>query len=429
MRRFDSLNVKCIFRSYIRALFHRLVSLFLTIQFSNPFRCLKIKIDLIRSIKMAPNRGKCVFNPELKKKYPFLEAAKNKTPSDVYCLTCNSDFSIANAGKSDIEKHITTMKHKKALQSASTSRTVTQFFPSTTDTNLAACEGVWAYHVIKANHSFLSSECASRLFRTCFEIRKFHCARTKCEMIATNVFAPFARSSLKAELAERHYITVSTDASNRGNVKMMPVVVRYFVPTEGVRVKLLEFGNEKGETSEIITTMIMKSARKNEISDKIVGFCADNCATNFGNAERGGRNNVFYRLKQWREEIIGVGCAAHIVHNALKHACDRMPSLDVECIVVKIYSYFYIHTIRVEALKEICDLSEIEYKQLLGYAKTRYLALGPAIGSILKLWEPLKKFFLQDKNCPDIIDKFFKSDFSKLWLLFVKEQARIREMK
>lgn len=104
---------------------------------------------------MVPKRGKCVFNPELKKKYPFLEAAKNKTRSDVYCQTCKAGFSIANSGKSDIDKHILTTKHQKALTAASSSHTVTAYFASTTDTNLAACEGVWAYHVTKANRQFL----------------------------------------------------------------------------------------------------------------------------------------------------------------------------------------------------------------------------------------------------------------------------------
>lgn len=94
---------------------------------------------------MAPKRGKCVFNVELGKKYSFLELAKDKTPSDVHCVTCNSEFSIAFAGKLDIEKYIASTKHKKALQAASTSRQVTQFFPSTTDQKLAACEGVWTY--------------------------------------------------------------------------------------------------------------------------------------------------------------------------------------------------------------------------------------------------------------------------------------------
>lgn len=156
----------------------------------------------------------------------------------------------------------------------------------------------------------------------------------------------------------------------------------------------------------------------------MVGFCGDNCPTNFGSRDRHGENNVYYRLKQYMPLLFGIGCCAHFSHNALKHACDCLP-IDIECIVVKIYSYFYIHTVRVEALKVICELSELEYSQLLGYANTRFLALGPAIGSILKLFEPLKEYFLGLRRCPPIIKSFFESPASKLWLLFVKDQVII----
>lgn len=299
-------------------------------------------------------RGKCIFNSELSKKYPFLKKSnkKNATDSDVHCDLCNCEFSLANAGKTDIEKHLQTIKHKKALQSVSSSRTMTQFFASSGDKGLAACEGVWAYHVVQSNHSFLSSDCASKLFRQCFKINKFHCGQTRGRAIATNVFAPYARNVLKNDLAKRHYITVSTDASNHGNVKMMPVVVRYFDPTVGVKVKMLEFSSEKGAPSEIIASLIMRAAEKNQITDKIVGFCGDNCATNFGNSARGGQNNVYYRLKQSNPSLIGVGCSAHIVHNAIKHACLLLP-VNIENIVVTIYSHFYINTVRVEVAMRI----------------------------------------------------------------------------
>lgn len=32
-------------------------------------------------------------------------------------------------------------------------------------------------------------------------------------------------------------------------------------------------------------------------------------------------------------------------------------SINVECIVNKIFQYFYIYTVRVEALKEFCDFT------------------------------------------------------------------------
>lgn len=203
----------------------------------------------------------------------------------------------------------------------------------------------------------------------------------------------------------------------------MPVVVRYFSPTIGVQVKLLEFSTVQGETSEIISSLIINTAEKKQIVGKIVGFSADNCPTNFGSQDHHGQNNVYYRLKQIMPDILGIGCSAHITHNTLKHACDCLP-IDVECIVVKIYKYFHIHTVRVEALKSMCEVNEIEYSQLLGYANTRFLALGKAIRSILKLFEPLKSYFLGLKRCPPTIKSFFESPLSKLWFLFVEDQVK-----
>lgn len=370
-------------------------------------------------------RGKCVFNAELAKKFQFIRRAEGKSASDVECTICGALFNIANSRKSSIEQHIKKEKHQKALQQKS-APSVSNYFAPVKVISISAYEGVWAYHVIKSNHSFASADCASKLFRTCFAMNKFHCARTKCQSIISNVFAPYANGVLENELLERNFVSISTDASNRGNIKMMPVVVRYFIPTVGVRVKLLEFTSEKGETAVIISSMIKKIAEQNRLTEKIVGFCGDNCPTNFGSRERGGNNNVFYILKQWKPTILGVGCAAHIVHNALKSACDRLP-IDIECVVVKIYSHFYINTVRVEKLKSVCDFIEgAEYSKLLGYAKTRFLALGPAIGAILKVFEPLKQYFSSVNKCPKTIEDFFDSPFSKLWLLFVKDQVTYR---
>lgn len=116
---------------------------------------------------------------------------------------------------------------------------------------------------------------------------------------------------LKRELSEINYVSVSTDASNHGSIKMMPVVVRYFIPTIGIRVKMLEFSTEKGETSEIIASLLINTTKKNYIFDKLVGFCGDNCPTNFGSHDCGGEKNVFYRLKQLKPHLTGIGCSTY----------------------------------------------------------------------------------------------------------------------
>lgn len=331
-----------------------------------------------------------------------------KSKSEAICTICNSTIDLRSEGKNAIKKHIGRKKHKDAMEARSKNASVAKLLHSRVNFKNAACEGVWAYHMVKSNHSFRSTDCASKMFRTCFEMGNFHSARTKTESIITGIIAPFAQTEVKKELDTVNYVTLATDASNRKSVKMMPVLARYFIPTVGVRIKVLEFSSERGETALIISNLIKNTAEKFDIKQKTVCFSGDNCGANFGSVSRGGKNNAYYLLKQWRPKLVGIGCGAHIVHNVLKAACDSLP-IDVEWLVVKIYSYFHINTVRVEKLKTICDEIEgMDYKQLLGYAKTRFLALGPAVGRILNLYDALKAFFWKSrvkhssKNFPTI---------------------------
>lgn len=361
-----------------------------------------------------------MFNVNLQKKYPFLK--KNKTDSVVLCTICNSNFSIVCGGNSDIVRHMKTAKHVAAMNAASTSRSITSHFPSSLDTQKSAMEGVWAYHVINANHSFKSADCASKIFRVCFKLTKFTCGRTKCQSIITGVIAPYGKQMLKDELNKCSYVSVYTDASNHGNLKLFPVIVRYFLSTDGVRVKVLEISSEKGETSLIISDLINSVVKEYGLEKKIVAFCGDNAKVNFGGLTRGGTNNVFQRLRTSYPHLIGIGCNAHIAHNALKKACDALP-FDVEHIIVKIYSHFYLYTVRTEALKKFCDEADVEYFKLLGYAKTRFLALGPSIKRVLQLYDALKLYFVSLPKGEKVLKEFFQKRDSQFWLLFIQEQV------
>lgn len=93
------------------------------------------------------------------------------------------------------------------------------------------------------------------------------------------------------------------------------------------------------------------------------------------------------------------------------------------CMVVNIYLHFRIHTTRVEKLKTMCLGTErIKYKQLLGYAKTRFLALGPSIGRVLNIFDVLREYFLKESQ-ESAIKSFFENSASRLYLMFVYEQV------
>lgn len=61
---------------------------------------------------------------------------------------------------------------------------------------------------------------------------------------------------LKIELSKCNFINVLTDASNHHSQKIVPVMIRYFIPTEGVKTKILEFDELSGETSLLLTDYI-----------------------------------------------------------------------------------------------------------------------------------------------------------------------------
>lgn len=253
-------------------------------------------------------------------------------------------------------------------------------------------------------------------------MKDFTCSAKKLKAIISGVFAPYTKDVIFQELQHVNYVSLYTDASNHGATKIFPIVVRYFVPLVGVKVKVLDISSEPGETSEIIFELIKKVVNEYKVQKKIIAFCGDNAKVNFGGLTRGGTNNVFYRMKEINPNLIGIGCTAHITHNAIKKACDVALPFDIEHIIVKIYSHFYLYTVRTEKLKDFCQEAEIEYEKLLGYAKTRFLALKGAIKRILQLFDALKSYFAIQKG-EKAIKEFFDKPDSKFWLLFIAEQV------
>ena len=187
-------------------------------------------------------KKKCAFTNDLKREYPYLKETVN---DKVHCNQCVAVFSISHGGRLDINKHLQTQKHKSSIEAAASSSRVTNFFkPVNSDSDeslkLAAKEATFAYHTAIHGQSFKISDCTSKLISKFFEI-KFALARTKCEAGIVNCIAPMVAGDLREELGKANFVTVTIDASNKKEIKLVSVVVGYFVLDIGVKVKLLEF--------------------------------------------------------------------------------------------------------------------------------------------------------------------------------------------
>ena len=252
-----------------------------------------------------------------------------------------------------------------------------------------------------------------------FYQQKFTCARTKCEAIVKNIFAPWALELVLQDLIKTEAIALSIDTSNHGYLKLLPILARFYNnESNEIATKLMDFIDVKGETAEIISSEVLKVIEKFGVSDKIVAMSADNTNSNFGGLNRAGRVNVHTKVKTaLQREVIGLGCPAHIVHNTCRTAMDTIP-VDVEHLLRKVYGYFHIYTVRVEALKDFCDFVGEAYQTIFSRSTMRWLSMLPAVERILQMYAPLKSCFLSLEKCSAVLRKLLDDPLTKLWVTF-----------
>jgi len=164
-------------------------------------------------------------------------------------------------------------------------------------------------------------------------------------------------------------------------------------------MKVLEFTNLKVKTLDILSSYILEILTKHKLSHEIMAFTGDDCNTSFGGSARKGTKNVFTILNNnLKTSICQIGCADHIPHNAMQTSTDILPMMS-ECIVNKIFQYFHIYTVRVEALKEFYDFTNTQYKNVLGNVLTIWLSLQPPVSRNLEMYLTLKLYFDFQDNC------------------------------
>lgn len=339
----------------------------------------------------------------------------------------HSNLPSAVVGKSDLEKHVLTPKHSKNVQAASTSKSLLNFVvhkSTPAALKVWAAEGALAFHTVMHHNSFKSMDCTPTLLRMMFNdsetAKKISCARTKTEAIISGVFSPHSIERTLKVLSETPFISISTDGSNHGNIKLFPIVVQYFDASQGgIQVKMLELKEVSNEKACTIAAIIEDVLKKHNLQGKLIAFSGDNTNTNFGGINRRGKENIFHLLKQtFNPQLVGVGCPAHVLHNAIHHGLDRLGAFDMDSIVMKIFNFFSIYTVRTAELKEFCDFVDIEYRGLLYHSKTRWLSLMPAVHRILQMFPALKSYFLSQNQPPKVLENFFHDELSECYLLF-----------
>lgn len=186
------------------------------------------------------SKRKCLFSDELQLKYPAFKKV-DRDGSAAYCKTCDCNFSVANKGRYDIEQHMNSEKHKKRSACVQSSSRISDFMiavKSSEQDKVSAAEVTLAFHTAVHHHSFNSVNCTHTLQKTIYPDstigKKIACARTKTVAIIVNVIAPLSVRIISDDCGKTPFLSISTDASNHGNLKMFPTIIQYFSPEKGL---------------------------------------------------------------------------------------------------------------------------------------------------------------------------------------------------
>jgi hypothetical protein len=103
--------------------------------------------------------AQCIIQLRPQKSSEHLKLVSTKLREIVCCSICKDNFSIANKGRSDINQHLGSQKHSKAIRAASGSVKINNFLiPKFTklEEQVSAVEGTLAYPTVKHHFSFRS---------------------------------------------------------------------------------------------------------------------------------------------------------------------------------------------------------------------------------------------------------------------------------
>lgn len=245
-------------------------------------------------------KRKCIFNEELQLKYKCFKATEN-SKYEAFCRVCLVTVSIANKGKFDLNQHIESKKHRCAIQAGTSSQNITEFVTkrfSDLDNQVTAIELTLAFHTVKHQMSFKSTDCTSRLLKKLFndseKAKKLSSARTKSRALSKNVIAVYSiKTCLDYLLANDIFVSISTDGSNHGNEKNFPLLLQYFDEAIGIQTKIVHLDKLPNEKSQTIANYIVSYLNKSKLLNKCIAYSADNCNTNFGGLSRKGENIMF----------------------------------------------------------------------------------------------------------------------------------------
>ena len=385
------------------------------------------------------------FKPQYKKDFPDI-LSSSKGAEFAFCTKCTLHFSISHGGQHDIKRHVNSESHKSHCASTSSPQ-ITNFFTAAVtkddakgklEDDITKAEATLFRVIGHCNMPMATADMLTQCVKFMFPDSKIatgmKCGRNKATAVI-KAMAQDTKHSLRARM-KRGPFTISTDGSNDSDSKLYPIVIRCVSDSGLVCSELLSIPVCDGPaTGENIFKLLNKELMDSKVPwANCLSLGCDNAPVMTGH-----KKGVFAFIKEKQPQIFLSGCTLHMVHNGAKAAAAHLPP--VATVLVDIF-YYLDKGDRKERVKVLQSLYDVEQKKILKHVCTRWLSIGKCLERLLQNWDPLKEFFLDEKNAlpknsfggieksyastkVESIFDFIRSPTNKLFCLFLLHQIKV----
>lgn len=337
------------------------------------------------------------------------------------CTWCSADFCI-RSGITNFKSHALSAKHRNASVTRKSSSSMEAYLvvdkerPNNKDDADAShghlkdivCaktgEIRCIVRTILKNRSFESEEdIAGDLRAICPDSKvppAMQLHRSKIAYMVTEALFPYMKEVVLEDARASPFFSLQIDEANKGT-KYLAVVLRYLSPQQAqldvnVNIVCIDLPALSSTTAEDMALAVMKTITDCALDKgRCVGVMTDSC-----NAMRGAKSGLVVRLQEQLPNIVDLGgCTLHHIHNAAKYACDAANlGVKVETLVRNIYCHFKFSLAERDHLHAIAkEFQEIKKLAFLRPVETRWLQLLPVVERVLRLLQPLVKYFAESK--------------------------------
>lgn len=308
-----------------------------------------------------------------------------------FCKYCKC---IISAKVSDLERHRSTDKHKKAEQPFSSLRqSVLPFQKVSNETKIS--EGKLALFV--AEHCAVRvADHLSDICTACFSDSKgcsnLKLKRSKCIGVIKHVLAPHFDEELLLDIGERKFSLLIDESNDISTIKVLGLVIRYYSDVkQRVIVTFLDFIELKECDAKGICDALKAALRKHGLNlERLLALGTDNASVMVGI-----NNGVHAQLKSEVPNLILVKCVCHSIQLAVSHAASECMPRNLDFLIKETYNWFSHSSVRQVKYRELYSVLNdgLNPLKLVQCSATRWLSIEVAVTRVLSQWHELKLHF------------------------------------